>query len=155
MNGSVATLPLLAALLCCPVVASAQDAPPPGNCPRLPPGTALAWESRHAGDSDFCRALRGDGSEAFGLYISPEQNFKLRSRNRQETTRIDGHKVTWYRAEIAASPDVQARETLLPLADGRQAHIWLQAGSAADLASGYDVIGQLGFDGNMQIAAGD
>jgi hypothetical protein len=155
MNGSVAMLPLLAALLCCPATARAQDVPPAGHCPQLPAGTSLAWESRNMGDSDFCRALRSDGSEAFGLYISPQPNFKPRSRNREETTRIDGHDVTWYRAEIAASPNVQARETLLPLADGRQAHIWLQAGSAVDLAAGYGVIGRLGFAGNLQIAAGD
>ena len=147
-----AALSLLAGLLCCPFAVLAQDAPPPGHCPQLPAGTGLTWESRAMGDSDFCRALRNDGSEAFGLYISPEPNFKPRSRNREEASWIGSAGVTWYRAEIATNPGVQARETLLPLADGRQAHIWLQADSAAELTARYRVIGQLGFDGEIRIA---
>jgi hypothetical protein len=143
---------LLAGMLWCPLVAAAQDAPPPGHCPQLPAGAGLAWESRNMGDSDFCRALRADGSEAFGMYISPEPNFEPRSRDREEASRIGDRDVSWYRAEIATRPGMQARETLLPLVDGRQAHIWLQAGSAEELAAGFRVIGQLGFDGGIQVA---
>lgn len=150
MNRTIASLLTIALL---PAgAAMAQDAPAPGHCPQLPASAGLAWESRNMGDSDFCRALRNDGSEAFGLYISPKPNFEPRSRNREEASRIGNFDVTWYRAEIATNPGVQARETLLPLADGRLAHIWLQAGSAEELAAGYGVIGQLRFDGNMQIA---
>jgi hypothetical protein len=105
----------------------------------------LSWEARSTADSDFCRALRSDGSEAFGLYISAKPNFEPNPRNRQESGRIDGRDVVWYRAEIATNPGVQARETLLQLADGRYAHVWLQADSTDALAADYRLVGNLRF----------
>jgi hypothetical protein len=105
----------------------------------------LSWEARSTADSDFCRALRSDGSEAFGLYISDKPNFEPNPRNRQESGRIDGRDVVWYRAEIATNPGVQARETLLQLADGRYAHVWLQADSTGALAADYRLVGNLRF----------
>jgi hypothetical protein len=117
----------------------------PASCPQLPANAGLAWEARSTADSDFCRALRSDGSEAFGLYISAKPNFEPNPRNRQESGRVDGREVVWYRAEIATDPGVQARETLLQLADGRYAHVWLQADSAAALAPDYRLVGDLRF----------
>lgn len=143
MNRTIASL-LFAGLLPASTVA-AQDASTPGHCPQLPADAGLAWESRAMGDADFCRALRSDGSEVFGLYISPEPNFQPSSRNREESGQVDGHEVTWYRAEVATNPGVQSRETLLQLADGRYAHIWLQSGSAEGLATGYRLVAQLHF----------
>lgn len=155
MNGPTATLPLLAALLCWPAIGSAQDAAPPGHCPQLPAGSGLAWDSRNMGDSDFCRAVDAAGNEAFGMFISPEPAFKPRNAQRAEASSIDGHGVRWYRAEIATQPGVEAREALVELADGRHAHIWLQAGSGDQLANGLRTIGQLRFDANLQIAGND
>ena len=45
---------------------------------------------------------------------------------------IDGREVTWYRTEIAGT-DVQARETVVELPDGRVAYMWLQANSPEQL----------------------
>ena len=104
------------------------------------------------GDSEFCRAVDANGAEAFGLFISPDPAFNPRGSNRAETSSIDGHDVRWYRAEIATQPGVEARETLVELDDGRSAHIWLQAASAAELANGYRTVGQLRFAPGMQIA---
>ena len=143
MNRTVAVLPLLAGMWF-GGNALAQDAQA-AHCPVLPAAAGLAWEARAMGDSDFCRALRGDGSEAFGLYLSPEPSFEPDARNREESSRIDGRDVSWYRAEIATAPGVEARETLLPLGDGRSAHIWLQAASPEELAASYQVVEQLRF----------
>lgn len=109
----------------------AQDA---GGCPQISADTGLTWEYRGNGDTDFCRALRSDGSEAFGLYIAKKTPFSPKKGNRAETGQIDGQAVTWYRGELAGKPDMQVRETLIPLADGRVAHIWMQAPTAEDLA---------------------
>ncbi|MDQ2701825.1 MAG: hypothetical protein M3Y70_03210 [Pseudomonadota bacterium] len=150
-----ATMLLFAALIAYPIAGAAQDAAAPGHCPQLPAGSGLIWDSRNMGDSDFCRALDANGTEVFGLFISPEPAFKPRGTNRAESSNINGHDIRWYRAEIATQPGVEAREALVELADGRQAHIWLQAPSSADLANGYRTIGQLRFDGGMQIAGND
>ncbi|RPE81167.1 hypothetical protein EDC50_0339 [Vulcaniibacterium tengchongense] len=104
--------------------AAAQD---PGKCPQLPPDSGLTWEHRGTADSDFCRALRADGSEAFGLYIAAKTPFEPKRGDRAEPGVIDGQEIYWYRAELAGKPDVQARETLVRLDDGRTVHIWLQA----------------------------
>ena len=148
-------LPLMAGLLLAGSAQARQDptqeqaqpsqAQPATSCPQLPANAGLAWEARSTADSDFCRALRSDGSEAFGLYITAEPSFEPNSRNRQESGRIDGRDVVWYRAEIATDPGVQAREALLQLADGRYAHIWLQADSADALAADYQLVGNLRF----------
>ncbi|RNF81720.1 hypothetical protein [Montanilutibacter psychrotolerans] len=63
------------------------------------------------------------------MYISPKPSFEPKRGNSKETTQIGGQPVTWYSSEIAGSETLVARETLLPLRDGRTAHIWVQAPS--------------------------
>lgn len=153
MNKTISLLPLLAGWLLAGT-AQAQDT---GACPQLPANTALSWEHRASGDADFCRALRSDGSEAFGVYISPKPNFEPLRADRKERGQIDGHDIYWYHAEIAAKPGVQARETLLQLPDGRAVHIWLQADSNAQLDDGLQLTQALHFGpsgGDKQVASG-
>jgi hypothetical protein len=154
MHKTISLLPTLAGLLLATHgVANAQDA---GACPQLPANTGLTWEHRASGDADFCRALRSDGSEAFGLYISPKPNFEPVRSDRKERGEIDGRQVYWYRAEIAAKPGIEARETLLALPDGRAVHIWLQAASREQLDAGFQLTQTLHFaPGNdKQVASG-
>jgi hypothetical protein len=126
MNKPVWLLPLLLPLA---GTAAAQDA---GACPYLAADTGLTWEHRGTGDSDFCRALREDGSEAFGLTIAKDAPFKPKGGNRAERVNIDGREVTWYRTEIAGT-QIQARETVVQLPDGRVAYIWVQASTPDQL----------------------
>lgn len=153
-----ATLPLLASLLLSAAAASAQDAAPAtapapdattaAHCPQLPPDAGLSWEARSSGAGDFCRALFADGTEAFGLYITPEATFDPVRRNRAERGySIDGHEVIWYRAQLAAQPGVEARETTVELGDGRHAHIWLQSPSQAQLDGTLKMVGGIHFRG--------
>jgi len=99
-------LPLVAGLLLAGSAQAQDQAEPPQaqpatSCPQLPANAGLAWEARSTADSDFCRALRSDGSEAFGLYITAQPSFEPNPRNGKESGRIDGRSVVWYRAEIA------------------------------------------------------
>lgn len=147
-------LPMLAGvLLAHPGLAQAQDAE---ACPRLPADAGLTWEHRASGDADFCRALRGDGSEAFGLYISPKPSFEPQRGQREERGQIDGQQIYWYRAEIAMKPDIQARETLLELPDGRAVHVWFQADDRQQLDDVLRLTQALhfGLGGDKQIASG-
>ena len=120
---------LLPLLLPLAGTASAQDA---GACPYLAAETGLTWEHRGSAGSDFCRALRADGSEAFGMTIARDAPFKPKGANRAENVTIDGQLVTWYRTEIAGT-QIQARETRVELPDGRVAYMWLQANSPEQL----------------------
>ena len=126
------SLPMLLALVAGGQV-QAQTQSEDGACPQLPAESGLTWQHKAAAKSDFCRALRADGSEAFGLYISSTSPFKPNRSEREEQASIDGHNVTWYRSELAAQPGIEARETLLELADGRVAHIWIQSQNSAQL----------------------
>lgn len=115
-------------------IASAVSAQQAGDhCPRLAASSGLTWEYKGASGTDFCRALRSDGSEAFGLYIAKQSAFKPGRSDRAEEAHIDGSASYWYRSEIAGKPDVQARETLVSLPDGRVAYVWIQAHSADEL----------------------
>lgn len=120
----------MSALLVLAGLGTAAQAQDQGNCPQLPAESGLAWEARSSGDSDFCRALRTDGSEAFGLYISRKATFSPKRGNRAEAGMIDGQTMYWYKGELAMKPNVEVRETLVELADGRTAHIWFQADKA-------------------------
>ena len=148
MNKTALCLPLLL------LAASAAHAQDVAGCPQLPAGSDLVWEHRATGDADVCRALRADGSEAFGLYISREATFDPKRANRQEAGAIDGREVHWYRAELATKPNIEARETLLKLDDGRVAHVWLQAAPGAPLQQAFDMASGLRFGADRQVAAG-
>lgn len=133
--------PWFCLLLVLSAAAHAQDAVPAaqGNCPMLPADTGLRWEHRGTADSDFCRALRSDGSEAFGLYISNKSPFEPRRADRAEAGNIDGKPMHWYRGELAGKPQVQVRETLIEIGSGKTAHVWMQADSPDQLK---EVLGQ-------------
>lgn len=136
------------------LAASAAHAQDTLGCPQLPADTGLTWEHRATGAADFCRALRVDGSEALGLYISAEASFEPKRDNREENDLIDGRPVQWYRAELVTKPDIQARETLIQLDDGRVAHLWLQARSGEQLDQAFQLTRQLRFGSPQQVAAG-
>lgn len=116
------------------------------GCPRLPASTGLKWESTAGPDFVFCRALRADGSQAFGVYVGEDSPFEPKRRNRSETDTIDGQSVYWYRSEVATRPNIEVRETLLELADGREAHIFFESGAGEPLANTFHQIQQLRFD---------
>jgi hypothetical protein len=105
----------------------------PTGCPSLPADSGLTWEYKAAASTQFCRALRADGSEAFGLYIAKDSPFKPGRGNRAEQANIEGRTVQWYRSELADKPGVQARETLIELPDGRVAYLWIHAKSQDEL----------------------
>ena len=152
MKMSVRSLPFLLLL----GVAAQGQAQDPSACPQLPADSGLAWQHQAAGDSEFCRALREDGSEAFGMVIGRDSPFEPNRSNREETARIDGREVQWYRAELALKPGVEARETLVELPDGRVAHIWLQAESSDALQAAFEQAEGLRFGArrDTQVAAG-
>ena len=124
-----------------------------GSCPSLPADSGLTWETKMTGGTQFCRAVRKDGTEAFGLYIAAESPFKPERSNRAEEARIDGRSINWYRSEIAGRPDVVARETLLKLANGRVAYLWIQATSQDELNRALAQTGTLRFEGGAQLSS--
>ena len=148
MRTPICCLPVLLAL------AAGAHAQSQGDiaCPQLPADSGLAWQHKATPTSDFCRALRADGSEAFGLFIANDSPFKPSRGNRAEQVVIDGREVQWYRSELAAQPDVKARETLIELPDGRVAHMWVQAKSQQQLDEALGEITNLRFR-NAQLSS--
>lgn len=145
MKTSLIPAPLLIGLAALTMSATAHAQSLQG-CPQLPAESDLIWQHRATGAADFCRALRVDGSEAFGMYISPEPTFDPSRGNREEVGRIDGREIHWYRSELAGQPNVEARETLVELRDGRVAHIWLQGDSPAELQQLFQLTQALDFN---------
>jgi len=105
-----------------------------GPCPQLPPDSGLTWTHQAAPDFDFCKAMRADGTQAFGVFIGEESPFEPKGNNRAEAGAIDGRSIYWYRGQVAGDPNVQVRETLLQLGEDRVAHIWMKARNPQELA---------------------
>lgn len=142
-------------VLACVGLAANVVAQQASTCPQLPSNSGLAWEYRGSGDTELCRALRADRSEAFGLVISSKPTFEPQRPDRAERGKIDGRDVFWYRAELAQKPGVQARETIIELPDGRSAHLWLQADDNDKLQAGFQLVQGLRFaPTGQQVAAG-
>jgi hypothetical protein len=135
------SLPLL--LLAGAVQAQATD-----PCPQLPEGSGLAWDHKGGKDFDFCSAERADGSQAFGVTLSPEAPFEPSGSNRAEAGTIAGQATYWYRSQVATQPGVETREALVQLGDGRVAHVFVQAADAAQLAREMALVQALRFDSN-------
>lgn len=114
-------------------------------CPALPASTGLTWEHKPAGNAEFCRALRADGSEAFAVFVTDKAPFKPNRSDRAERGAIGGLEVTWYRSEIAGKPNVQSRETLVDLPDGRVAHVSFQASDASAMGTVMEQAGLMQF----------
>ncbi|TWI03411.1 hypothetical protein IP90_01212 [Luteimonas cucumeris] len=136
------TLISLALLLGFTSAAHAQEA---GPCPQLP-GSQLSWEQRSYGDSILCRAIRSDGSEAFGVSIANEEPYELRRSNRRGQGSVNGQGVYWHEGELAARPGMLVRETMFELANGRNVHVWIHADSDAQLRETTGIVQGLHFD---------
>ena len=142
---------LVPVVLLLSAAAQAQDS---ASCPQLPAGAELIWDHRGSPGADFCRALRNDGSEAFGVYVARDSPFEPKRRNRDVEGVVDGRNVYWYRAEIAAKPDVRALETLIELGNGLVAHVWLQSSSDEQLQQVMNVARDLRFKPDRREVAG-
>ena len=142
---------LVPVVLLLSAAAQAQDS---ASCPQLPAGAELIWDHRGSPGADFCRALRDDGSEAFGVYIARDSPFEPNRRNRDVEGMVAGRSVYWYRAEIALKPDVKALETLVELDNGRVAHVWLQSSSDDQWQQVLDVARDLRFRPDRREVAG-
>ena len=105
-----------------------------GPCPQLPPDSGLTWTHQAAPDFDFCKAMRADGTQAFGVFIGEESPFEPKGNNRAEAGTVDGQRIYWYRGQLAGDPAVLVRETLLELGGDRVAHIWMKARNPQELA---------------------
>ena len=106
------------------------------NCPELPAGSDLSWGVVNGPDFVFCKAISGaDGSQAFSVMLGSEVSFRPDRSLREEDARIDGHKVRWYRGEVATRRDVLVRETVVELGRRSVAHVVVRADSEDLLAA--------------------
>ena len=122
--------------------ARAQQA---AQCPRLPADAALHWEEVNNPDLLFCKATDEAGGQPFTIMVSNESPFEPIRRLRAESTMVNGSNTWWYRTEIAARPEIVARETSVTLPNGRVAYINIQVIDDAGLQRTYTQISALGF----------
>ena len=125
--------------------AQAQSANP---CPQLPADSGLAWVHQAGPDFDFCKAMRADSTQAFGVFIGEDSPFEPKGNNRAEAGTIEGQRIYWYRGEVAGDPNVQVRETLVKLGEDRVAHIWMKARNPQELAREMALAQELRFSDN-------
>ncbi|PJK07883.1 hypothetical protein CO610_06835 [Lysobacteraceae bacterium NML95-0200] len=115
------------------------------HCPQLAAESSVQWEEKQMPDLTFCRAVDSSGSELFSLSLARDYPFKSSRSRRAESASINGSSTYWYRAEIATRSGIEARETAIRLADGRDAYFNVQAESAEALAPIFNLISRLSF----------
>lgn len=127
-------------------MAAAANAQPAPSCPQLPADSGLSWEQRGNEAFLICSAVDGSGAEVFGLSLSADSAFQPRRGNREERGVVAGQDIRWYRAEVAAQPELLVRETLVELGRDRVAHIWVRRQSEEALREGLVLVERLDFD---------
>ena len=116
------------------------------NCPELPTDAVVTWDVVQGRDFVFCKAIRdSDGSQALSVMLGPDPAFRPERGMREETALIDGHKVRWYRGEVATVREVHVRETLVELGRRSNAHIVVRADSEDLLAQNQQLAEALRF----------
>ncbi|WP_101926957.1 MULTISPECIES: hypothetical protein [Luteimonas] len=135
-------------LLCLCATAAAQSS---AQCPTLPAGTRLQWHVVDGPDFVFCRAVDSStGQQRFAVSIGRDAQFKPRRNNRiGNEVSIDGNAVYWYEGDVAFSPDMLIRETLLELDSGAHAHIIVRASDETQLGDTLQDVQGLRFSGTQ------
>lgn len=134
---------LLKLLLALPLTVLAPALYAQSACPALDAQAQVQWEEKQMPELTFCRAVDAHGNELFSLSLARDYPFKSSRSRRAESSIINGSNTYWYRAEIATRSGIEARETAIRLADGRDAYFNVQAESAEALAPTFDIISRL------------
>lgn len=149
-KASIGTLSFRLWPLACLLLAGGAWAQATGDCPDMAADSGMAWERLDGPGFTFCKAIRStDGSQAFAVMIGRDSPFRPRRSDRAEPALIDGQKLHWYRAELAADPDAIVRETLIELGRNHVAHITLRADSAEQKAATMRQVEALRFQGAL------
>lgn len=137
---------MLSGLMAVSLGASAQQ-PPMTHCPDLPGGSNLQWDQQQRDGYVLCRAVDGNGSDAFNLMLTSEEpSLHLARALRAERAQFADKSIHWYRMDLANDSDEQAqfrRITVSKLGKQQYAQLWFNAGDQAELDTRIEQIGNL------------
>jgi hypothetical protein len=140
------TLYLLAALLCLPGTALAQQATT-SHCPALPPGAGLQWDEQANTGFLACKARSDDGRHSLNLMLTTrDPDIRLTRSQRAESGTFSGEELHWYVPEIAGRDEAFAasrRITVVKLGKDRYAQVWIDAESPEELSRLQSMASQL------------
>ncbi len=130
------TLYLLAALLCLPGTALAQQAA--SRCPALPPGSALQWKEQASAGFLACKARSDDGRHSINVMLTTrDPDIRFEYSQRAEAGTFSGESLRWYIPELAGRDEAFAssrRITVVKLGKHQYAQVWIDAESPAELS---------------------
>jgi hypothetical protein len=139
------TLYLLAALLCLPGTALAQQAT--SRCPVLPSDSGLQWDEKANTGFLACKARSGDGRHSLNVMLTTrDPDLHLTRSQRAESGVFSGESLHWYVPELAGRDAAYAasrRITVVKLGRDQYAQIWIDAESPEELGRLQSMAGQL------------
>jgi len=139
------TLYLLAALLCLPGTALAQQAA--SHCPALPPGSGLQWDEQANTGFLACKARSDDGRHSLNVMLTTrDPDIRFSRSQRAESGIFSGEELHWYVPELAGRDETYAasrRITVVKLGKDQYAQIWIDAESPEELGRLQSMAGQL------------
>jgi hypothetical protein len=137
---------ILCGLLAASLGANAQQ-PAAADCPVLPGGSDLHWEQQQRDGYVLCKALDGNGNDAFNLMLtSQEPNLHLARALRAERAQFADQSIHWYRMDLVADNSELAqyrRITVSKLGKNQYAQLWFNAGNQAEVDTRIQQIGSL------------
>lgn len=139
------TIYLLAALLCLPGTALAQQAT--SRCPTLPSGSGLQWDEQASAGFLACKARSNDGRQSLNVMLtSRDPDLRLSRSQRAESGIFSGESLHWYVPELAGRDAAYAasrRITVVKLGKDQYAQIWIDAESPEELGRLQSMASQL------------
>ena len=139
-------LPILRtlALACCAAVAQADDLSVV-SCPVLPPDSGLTWTYQGGDDFGVCYAAEaGAHTTAIGIYFGNAPTFDPARATAVSPGNVGGRHIVWYRRD-AAGGDLLSLQTLVAINARYVAHVWVTAGSEAQLQQRLSILSLVKF----------
>jgi hypothetical protein len=141
-----AALKRLALLALCGGVATAGADLAGDSCPVLPPGAGLTWTYQGGDDFGVCyAAAAGSPETVIGVYFGNAPTFDPARATAVSSGTVGGRPVTWYRRDSPAAGDDPGLQTLVYVSRRYVAHVWVVAGSAAQLQQRLSILAHMEF----------
>ena len=142
-HSALMRLALLA--LCCGSATAAADLAG-DSCPVLPADSGLTWTYQGGDDFGVCyAAAAGSPETVIGIYFGNAPTFDPARATAVSSGTVGGRPVTWYRHDSAAAGDELGLQTLVYVSRRYVAHVWVAAGSAAQLQQRLSILAHITF----------
>jgi hypothetical protein len=131
--------------LCCGLSTAGADLAA-DSCPVLPADSGLTWSYQGGDDFGVCyAAAAGSKDTVIGIYFGNAPTFDPARATAVSAGNVGGRQVMWYRHDSPAAGDALGLQTLVYVSRRYVAHVWVAAGSEAQLQQRLSILAHIAF----------